>query len=175
VAGLNLRHVGNGPANVCWLAKRERRLLYALLIGGITSLLNIVVHAVATAVLTHAVGTRIAATLHRHAIVRLSIIIVIAATVLMVAHLVEIAVWGSLYAMLGVTPEGSSNFVFAFVNYTTLGYGDIVPVPSKEVLGPMTAMNGVLLFGWSTALLFQVLSVTVSQQHSGFPKSRHEG
>lgn len=127
------------------------------------SLLNIVVHAIATAVLTHTVRTRIATTFHTRAIVRLSIIMVISAAVLMVAHLAEIAMWGALYALLGVTPEGSSNFVFAFVNYTTLGYGDIVPVPSKEVLGPMTAMNGVLLFGWSTALLFQVLSVTANQ------------
>jgi hypothetical protein len=46
---------------------------------------------------------------------------------------------------------------FAFVNYTTLGYGDIVPVRDWQLLGPMTAMNGVLLFGWSTAVLFEVL------------------
>ena len=46
---------------------------------------------------------------------------------------------------------------FAFVNYTTLGYGDIVPTPRWQLLGPMTAMNGVLLFGWSTALIFEVL------------------
>jgi hypothetical protein len=25
------------------------------------------------------------------------------------------------------------------------------------LLGPMTAMNGVLLFGWSTAVIFEVL------------------
>jgi hypothetical protein len=46
---------------------------------------------------------------------------------------------------------------FAFVNYTTLGYGDVIPVPAWQLLGPMTAMNGVLLFGWSTAVIFEVL------------------
>ena len=46
---------------------------------------------------------------------------------------------------------------FAFVNYTTLGYGDVTPVLRWNLLGPMTAMNGVLMFGWSTAVIFEVL------------------
>jgi hypothetical protein len=47
--------------------------------------------------------------------------------------------------------------VFAFVNYTTLGYGDVFPGREWLLMGPMTAMNGVLLFGWSTAVIFEVL------------------
>jgi hypothetical protein len=46
---------------------------------------------------------------------------------------------------------------FAFVNYTTLGYGDILPVERWRLLGPITALNGVLLIGWSTAVIFEVL------------------
>ena len=42
------------------------------------------------------------------------------------------------------------------MNYTTLGYGDVTPVERWRLLGPMTAMNGVLLFGWSTAVIFEV-------------------
>jgi hypothetical protein len=54
-------------------------------------------------------------------------------------------------------PSGGGLVYFAFVNYTTLGYGDITPVKEWQLLGPMTAMNGVLLFGWSTAVIFEVL------------------
>jgi hypothetical protein len=50
-----------------------------------------------------------------------------------------------------------------FVNFTTLGYGDIVPTPDWRLLGPMTAMDGVLLFGWSTAVIFEVLSLTLQR------------
>jgi hypothetical protein len=49
------------------------------------------------------------------------------------------------------------------VNYTTLGYGDVTPVARWRLLGPMTAMNGVLLFGWSTAVIFEVLRRTVAR------------
>jgi hypothetical protein len=47
------------------------------------------------------------------------------------------------------------------VNYTTLGYGDVTPLKEWRLLGPMTAMNGILMFGWSTAVLFEVLRKTI--------------
>ena len=57
----------------------------------------------------------------------------------------------------GLHQRGPTVVYFAFVNYTTLGYGDVVPVARWRLLGPITAMNGVLLFGWSTAVIFEVL------------------
>jgi hypothetical protein len=52
-------------------------------------------------------------------------------------------------------PAGKNWIYFAFVNYPTLGYGDITPVENWQLLGPITAMNGVRLFGWSTARHFR--------------------
>jgi hypothetical protein len=67
-----------------------------------------------------------------------------------------------------MSPDGSDRNViyFAFVNYTTLGYGDVTPVERWQLLGPMTAMNGVLLFGWSTAVIFEVLRRALMTIHS---------
>ena len=76
---------------------------------------------------------------------------------LMAAHFSEVIVWSLAYAIVGAAPEGADLIYFAFVNYTTLGYGDVTPVERWNLLGPMTAMNGVLLFGWSTAVIFEVL------------------
>jgi hypothetical protein len=69
----------------------------------------------------------------------------------------EVIVWSLAYAIVDAAPAGADRLYFAFVNYTTLGYGDIVPVRRWQLLGPMTAMNGVLMFGWSTAVIFEVL------------------
>jgi Ion channel len=82
----------------------------------------------------------------------------------MAAHMCELAIWSVAYAFVGATPEGADRLYFAFVNYTTLGYGDIVPVPRWRLIGPITAMNGMLLFGWSTAVIFEVLSLTLERK-----------
>jgi hypothetical protein len=71
-------------------------------------------------------------------------------SVLMAAHLAEVLVWSVAYAIVRVAPAGTDLVYFAFVNYTTLGYGDVTPLLSWQLLGPMTAMNGVLMFAWST-------------------------
>jgi hypothetical protein len=86
----------------------------------------------------------------------LTVVMVAAVSVLMVAHLVEVIVWSLAYAWVDAAP-GTDVVYFAFVNYTTLGYGDVVPLERWRLLGPMTAMNGVILFGWSTAVIFEVL------------------
>jgi hypothetical protein len=86
--------------------------------------------------------------------------------VLMVAHTCEIVIWSGASALVDATPEATDRIYFAFVNFTTLGYGDIVPVPRWRLLGPMTAMNGVLLFGWSTAVIFEVLRSTLRGENA---------
>lgn len=131
-----------------------------LAFGTLISLFNIAIHAAAMSALVRALATRFVAAFHRNAMVRLVIIMVTAVAVLMAAHILEVWAWSGLYGFLGVTPAGADDFAFAFVNYTTLGYGNVLPEPKWELIGPMTAMNGVLLFGWSTAVLFQILSVS---------------
>src|SRR5215831_7355338 len=80
-----------------------------------------------------------------------------AVLVLMITHALEVLVWSFAYSLVDVAPADANLVYFAFVNHTTLGYGDVVPVDRWRLLGPMTAMNGVLLFGWSTAVIFEVL------------------
>jgi len=92
-----------------------------------------------------------------HQALRLIAVMITAVLILMVAHFAEVLVWAVGYAIVGVAPEGAELVYFAFVNYTTLGYGDITPLERWRLIGPMTAMNGVLLFGWSTAVIFEVL------------------
>jgi hypothetical protein len=135
-------------------------MLRQYFIGAAASICNIAIHALVMVIVIKA--TRIAdAFVTRHPMLRLSAIMIAAVTVLMTAHLAEVLVWSSIYAIFGVAPEGADIVYFAFVNYTTLGYGDVTPVERWHLLGPMTAMNGVLLFGWSTAVIFEVLRMTL--------------
>jgi hypothetical protein len=131
-------------------------MLRQLLFGSAISLGNIAIHALAMALVVSA-GRAASARHAARLTLRLVAIMIATVSVLMAFHIVEIAMWALAYGLVDAAPEGTSRLYFAFVNYTTLGYGDVVPVERWRLLGPMTAMNGVLLFGWSTAVIFEVL------------------
>ena len=61
------------------------------------------------------------------------------------------------YEFAGIKFESATPFEFAFENYTALGYGDPVPPEGKRLVGPITALNGLLLVGWSVAIIFEVM------------------
>jgi hypothetical protein len=130
------------------------------LVGGGVSVINIMIHALITLV---AIGIARRAGLQHTLRPRLHLmtLMVVTALVLIIAHTAEIIIWSLAYAAVDAAPSGSDLLDFAFVNYTTLGYGDVTPLKEWRLLGPMTAMNGILMFGWSTALLFEVLRKTI--------------
>jgi hypothetical protein len=130
------------------------------LLGTLISVINIMIHALVTVAavdIARTAGLRHTVRPRSH----LMAVMVTIAVILMVAHTVEVLVWALAYAMVDAAPEGSELLYFTFVNYTTLGYGDITPVEAWRLIGPMTAMNGILMFGWSTAVLFEVLRKTI--------------
>ena len=80
--------------------------------------------------------------------------------VLTVLHTMQVIIWA--LAFLYMLPENVlSTFeeavYFSFVTFTTLGYGDITFDGVWRILSGIEALNGVLLIGWSTALLFVVV------------------
>ncbi|MFG3593769.1 potassium channel family protein [Bradyrhizobium sp. RDI18] len=151
-------------------------MLRQFLVGAAASGCNIAIHALVmvTVIRVARLADELATA---YQTVRLIAIMIAAVTVLMIAHLAEVLVWTLTYAAVDVAPEGTDLMYFAFVNYTTLGYGDVTPVKRWHLLGPMTAMNGVLLFGWSTAVIFEVLRTTLlaggeegDRKKRGWPK-----
>jgi hypothetical protein len=134
-------------------------MLRQLVFGGAISLFNIAIHAVLVAWVILAARRAGHAAQWARPFLKLMITAGSAAAALMAGHALEVAVWAAFYVLAEVAPDAQP-FYFAFVNYTTLGYGDVVPVERWRVIGPMTAMNGVLLFGLSTAALFEVLRST---------------
>jgi hypothetical protein len=141
-------------------------MLRQFLAGGAISVGNIVIHALVMTVVVRASQATAARAASRPNLFLISVMVV-TVSVLMAAHASEVMVWSLAYGLVDAAPAGTNLLYFAFVNYTTLGYGDIVPVERWRLLGPMTAMNGVLLFGWSTAVIFEVLRKTMPITASG--------
>ena len=140
-------------------------MLRQLIICTAVSIGNIAIHAIVMAgVLSAARAAGNRATSHEA--LRLITVMAVTVSVLMAAHVAEVAVWSFAYALVDAAPAGTDLIYFAFVNYSTLGYGDVTPVDRWHLIGPMTAMNGVLMFGWSTAVIFEVLRKTMQTGES---------
>lgn len=83
-----------------------------------------------------------------------------AALFLVLVHVIQVALWAVTYRLLPNVDElgtMESAVYFSFITFTTVGYGDVTLAPPWRILAGVEALNGVILIGWSTALLFGVL------------------
>lgn len=76
---------------------------------------------------------------------------------LMTANLVQIALWGWVFVLLGEFEELYPAIYHSAVNFTSLGYGDVVMSPEWKLLGPLEAANGVLMLALTAAVLTAIL------------------
>jgi voltage-gated potassium channel len=72
-------------------------------------------------------------------------------------HAIEMLVWAVAFWLVEALPTFAEAVYFSISSYTTVGYGDVVLDREWRTLGASEAAVGVLLFGWSTALLFAVI------------------
>jgi hypothetical protein len=139
-----------------------------LLLGGIVSFLNFGIHGVTTAVIVVATRHTANATDDLRMSARIFALLTVTMTVLTAAHLAEIGVWAAFYHYAGVfSTDDISIFEAAFENYTALGYGDAVPLKGMRIYGPIASLNGLLLIGWSVAIIFEVLRMAELQVGRG--------
>ncbi|GLR84105.1 ion channel [Bradyrhizobium iriomotense] len=132
-------------------------ILFPLLVG---------VGAVACTIFVHALALAAAINLFRYerrlgragagALIDLAIVALVTSFAF-VAHLIEIALWAVLLVICEDFQGFGNAYYHSAVNYTTLGYGDLLLTPSWRLLGPLEATNGALMFGVSTAMVFAVI------------------
>ena len=73
------------------------------------------------------------------------------------AIIIEAWLWALVYLFhtsITELPDPETAFYFSMVTYTTLGYGDVVLTGQWRTLASIQAANGVIIFGWTTALIF---------------------
>ena len=72
------------------------------------------------------------------------------------AAILESSLWAGFYVVVGALPTFEQASYFSLVTFTTLGYGDITLHEDWRMLGAFQAANGILMFGWTTALIVAV-------------------
>jgi hypothetical protein len=83
--------------------------------------------------------------------------LIVASLAMMLGTLVQIILWGGLFLWLGEFEQAYDAIYHSAVNFTSLGYGDIVMSRERRLLGPLEAVNGVLMLGMSAATLMAIV------------------
>lgn len=88
---------------------------------------------------------------------RVSIVIrIIFAFILL--HLVQIAIWATVYLLLGAFPTLEEALYFSLATFSTSDTGNSTLPPAWRLLGPFEGLAGIVAFGLSIGFIFTVIS-----------------
>lgn len=83
--------------------------------------------------------------------------VLIGAKLVVLALLGYILMWALLFTGLGLLPDLETSFYFSGITFTSVGYGDVMLPTCWRLLSVGLAVNGLLMAGWSTALLVYIV------------------
>lgn len=142
----------------------EDSLLTQLSVGAVFVVVSAVLHIAVLDLL----GTRVRAFISAHATplrgrMRLSVLC-FATLGLFLSHIAQIWIWAVVYMLLGEFDDLETALYFSTATFTTLGFGDILASVEWRLMASCEAAAGMLLFGLSTAFLFEVLSEVLNKR-----------
>ncbi len=89
-----------------------------------------------------------------------------------VAHVIEVSIWAIFYysqATIEQLPTLEAALYFSTSTFTTVGFGDVVLTEEWRLLSSLESINGMILFGWSTAFIFEVVRHSYEDLYSKGP------
>ncbi len=95
--------------------------------------------------------------------------LIVATLAMMGGTLVQIMLWGGLFVWLGEFEQAYDAIYHSAVNFSSLGYGDIVMSRERRLLGPLEAVNGVLMLGMSAATLMAIVQHMITMLREARP------
>jgi hypothetical protein len=81
--------------------------------------------------------------------------------------LLEALLWALLYLYnpdITTLPDLETAFYFSIATFTTVGYGDVVLTGSWRILAGIESANGMISFGWTTALIFYAVQTLYARK-----------
>lgn len=92
----------------------------------------------------------------RHPTLRALLVLVALFAALMVLHLMQVSLWALLF-WWQIGWDFNTALYFSTTTYATIGYGDVVPPAEWRLVAVMEGLTGVLMLGWSSALVFAIV------------------
>jgi Ion channel len=90
--------------------------------------------------------------------------LVVSMLAMLAGNFIQITLWGILFLLLGELDELYEAIYHSAVNFTSLGYGDFVMSKNRKLLGPLEAVNGVIMLGMTSAALMVILQQVIKDE-----------
>jgi hypothetical protein len=142
-------------------------MVSALLVGIATLLVSVLSYGTATALIVHFVAPLVGNGHAGWSIRKNLAVLLVVSLATALVHLVQISLWALALLMCGEAHSFDDAFYWSAQNYTALGYGDFMLSAPWRLLGPLEAVNGLLLFGLSTAVMFAIMSRLIANRLHG--------
>jgi hypothetical protein len=143
--------------------------VWEILLGSVALILSLLIHGFGMAYVqkTHR-DFRQSPRLRAYHQLTFSVLIVMLAS----THFFEVLLWAGALTALGAVAVFRDSFYFTAVTYTTLGYAENTLSHQWRILAPMMAMSGVFAFGWTTSVLFAIVSDQAREMRESGGKAR---
>ena len=119
---------------------------------------NVVIHVAGLGIINRE-ALRIVGLVRTHRNFNILFAIVMGVTTLLatVLHALEAGIWAVVYWALGAVPDSKSAMLYSLNAITTYGHSDVALAGHWQLMGALEALNGMLLFGLTTAFLYGIL------------------
>jgi hypothetical protein len=92
----------------------------------------------------------------RRSSIVLAVLAAVTALLLTLLHAAEAGAWAGAYVALGALPDFASAMLYSLSAMTSYGHANVFLAKHWQLMGAIEALNGMILFGLSTAFLFAV-------------------
>jgi hypothetical protein len=100
-----------------------------------------------------------------------SIFVPLLVLAMLMVSLFEACIWAWYYWVTGQLTSFMESVYFSLITMTTVGYGDVTLGGSGRVTSGMQAALGIVLFGWTTAIIFMAVQTVHIRPKESSPRS----
>jgi MFS superfamily sulfate permease-like transporter len=93
----------------------------------------------------------------RHFIPMFAVVMGVIVLLVTVLHGIEVAIWATAYRILGALPDRKSAMLYSLSAMTSYGHTSLVLEAHWQMMGAFEALNGMILFGLTTAFMFAMI------------------
>ncbi len=85
-------------------------------------------------------------------------------------HAIEAGIWAAAYRLLGALPDNKSAILYSLSAITTYGHSEIFLTDRWRLMGALEALNGIILIGLTTALMYGLIQRVWPVENRALPR-----